>query len=109
MTDLFTQPSRDIESRAVVPVRELGAYEALWARERTSFKTLADLFRDHPDSIPSDFVQPGEAAQYARMALGTIRAAGIRHFGIRVHGAGEYPERLRQAAHPVELLYYQGN
>jgi DNA processing protein len=25
-----------------------------------------------------------------------------------VHGAGEYPEKLRDAAHPVELIYYQG-
>ncbi|MCY4230924.1 MAG: DNA-processing protein DprA [Alphaproteobacteria bacterium] len=27
---------------------------------------------------------------------------------MRVHGAGEYPERLRDAAHPVGLLYDQG-
>ena len=43
------------------------------------------------------------------MALGTIRAAGIKHFGIRVHGAGEYPAKLRAAEHPIELLYFQGN
>ena len=112
MNDLFARAGAaavDVESRAIVPVRELGAYEALWAREGTSFKTLAELFRAHPDSVPSDFVQPVEAEQYARMALGTIRAAGIKHFGIRVHGAGEYPLTLRQAAHPVELFYYQGN
>ena len=27
---------------------------------------------------------------------------------MRVHGAGEYPTQLRDAAHPVALLYYQG-
>ena len=27
---------------------------------------------------------------------------------MRVHGAGEYPEKLRDAAYPVALLYYQG-
>jgi DNA processing protein len=27
---------------------------------------------------------------------------------VRVHGAGDYPQKLRDAAHPVELLYYQG-
>jgi DNA processing protein len=43
------------------------------------------------------------------MALGTIGAAGIKHFGIRVHGAGEYPAKLRDAEHPIELLYFQGN
>jgi DNA processing protein len=111
MSDLFGRAaaSVDPENRAIVPVRELGAYEALWARDKSSFKSLADLFREHPGSVPSDFVQAAEAEQYSRMALGTIRAAGIKHFGIRVHGAGEYPLKLRDAAHPVELLYYQGN
>ena len=99
----------DFESRAVMPVRELGAYEALWAREGTTFKTLADTFRAHPGSIPSDFVSQREAEQYSRMALGTIREAGIKHFGIRVYGAGEYPPQLRDAQHPIQLLYFQGN
>lgn len=111
MTDLFGKSvaAMDIESRAIVPARELGAYEALWAHEKTTFKSLADLFRENPDSVPSDFVPPSEAEQYSRMALGTIREAGIKHFGIRVYGAGEYPATLREAAHPVQLLYYQGN
>ena len=110
MNDLIAQATAaDFESRAVMPVRELGAYEALWAKEGASFKTLADMFRAQAGSIPSDFVSEREAEQYSRMALGTIREAGIRHFGIRVHGAGEYPPKLRDAQHPVELLYFQGN
>ena len=110
MTDLFGKAAvADLESRAIVPARELGAYEALWAREKTSFKSLADLFRANPDLLPSDFVPPSEAEQYSRKALGAIREAGIKHFGIRVYGAGEYPASLREAAHPVQLLYYQGN
>ena len=110
MNDLISQAAvADFQSRAVMPVRELGAYEALWAREGTSFKTLADTFRQHPGSVPSDFVSQREAEQYSRMALGTIREAGIKHFGIRLHGAGEYPSKLRDAQHPLELLYFQGN
>jgi DNA processing protein len=110
MNDLIAQAAAgDFESRAVMPARELGAYEALWARDGASFKTLANTFREHPGSIPSDFVSRREAEQYARMALRTIRDAGIRHFGIRVHGAGEYSPKLRDAQHPVELLYFQGN
>jgi len=65
MNDLIAQAAAaDFESRAVMPARELGAYEALWAREGTSFKTLADTFRQHPGSIPSDFVSQREAEQY---------------------------------------------
>jgi DNA processing protein len=87
----------------------LGAYEALWCQEGATFKTLAAKFRAQPGSIPSDFVAPAEAERYAQMALGTIREAGIRHFGVRVQGAGEYPAKLLDAEHPVTLLYFQGN
>ncbi|AMN46342.1 DNA-binding protein [Steroidobacter denitrificans] len=109
MQDLASQASAaDFQARAIMPARELGAYEALWAKEGTSFKTLAAMFQRHPESLPSDFVPPSTAQRYALMALEMIRAAGIGHFGIRVHGAGEYPEGLRDARHPVELLYFQG-
>jgi len=37
-----------------------------------------------------------------------LKAAGIHRFGIRVNHAGDYPKRLRDAKHPIELLYYQG-
>ena len=48
--------------------------------------------------MPSDFVPRAEAEACA--------AAG--RFGVRVHGAGEYPPQLHDAAHPVALLYYPG-
>ena len=109
MTDLFQNPAASsFADRAISPKRELGAYEALWSREGMWFKSLAETFREHPGSVPSDFVSDADSAKYARLALGAIRDAGIRHFGVRVHGAGEYPKRLRDAAHPVELLYFRG-
>jgi DNA processing protein len=110
MKDLvFQATAADFEARAILPARELGAYEALWSREGASFKQLAEMFREHADSVPSDFVPGIDADQYARLALGAIRAEGIKHFGIRVNGAGDYPEKLRDAAHPIQLLYFQGN
>lgn len=108
--DLFSRAaaSADFAERAISPKRELGAYEAMWAREGAWFTSIAQTFTQHPDSIPSDFVSEAEIEKYARLALGAIRNAGIRHFGVRIHGAGEYPEKLRDADHPVELLYFQG-
>ena len=35
----------DFEARAISPLLEMGAYEALWLRDKASFKTIADLFR----------------------------------------------------------------
>lgn len=98
----------DPSNRAVSPLRELGAYEALWEDPKSSFKTIAERFRQSPGAVPSDFVSPGRALEYANKALKLFKAAGIHQFGVRVHGAGEYPERLRDAAYPIELLYYQG-
>ncbi|MGH8259041.1 MAG: DNA-processing protein DprA, partial [Steroidobacteraceae bacterium] len=44
---------------------ELGAYEALWMRERTSVASLARLFRRRPGSRPSDWVPQAEASRFA--------------------------------------------
>lgn len=108
MADLFQAADADFADRAVSPKRELGAYEALWAQDGAWFKSIAEKFRAQPGAVPSDFVSPTDVEKYARLALGAIRDAGIRHFGVRVHGAGDYPESLRDAEHPVELLYFQG-
>ncbi len=94
--------------RPISPFREMGAYEALWSETKASFKWIADKFREHPGSVPSDFVPEDTAVMFARKTIATLSEAGIDHFGIRVHGAGEYPMKLRVADHPVELLYYQG-
>jgi len=36
-----------------------------------------------------------------------MEKANVRHFGVRVFGAGEYPEKLRDAEYPIALLYYR--
>jgi DNA processing protein len=100
--------NRDFESLAVSPFRELGAYEAMWDNPGASFKTLSEKFAAHRGALPSDFVTTAKAEEYADFVRDRFRAAHIDRFGVRVHGAGEYPEKLRDAAHPVELIYYQG-
>jgi DNA processing protein len=90
--------------RAISPLKEMGAYEALWANPDTTFATLAARFRDHPEYLPSDFVREHEAQYFSDVVRGMLRDAGITKFGVRVHRAGEYPEKLRDAEDPVELL-----
>jgi DNA processing protein len=94
--------------QAISPLKEMGAYEALWAKPETSFKSLAQKFREFPDRLPSDFVRDYESDYFARFVLGMLRDAGVRQFGVRVHRAGEYPEKFRDAEDPVEVLYYRG-
>jgi DNA processing protein len=95
-------------ARTVSPFRELGAYEALWMRPELTFKRMADMFRERDGALPSDLVPEHEAESMAHRVVGHLRESGVKHFGVRVHGAGEYPAKLRDAAHPLELLYYQG-
>ncbi|MGB6451230.1 MAG: DNA-processing protein DprA [Steroidobacteraceae bacterium] len=107
MDDLFACAEFS-RTRAMAPLKELGAYEALWARQRTTFRSLARLFREHPDSLPSDLVPEGEADEHRRRALDLAAAAGVDGLGVSVRGMPAYPQRLRAAAHPVEVLYHQG-
>src|ERR1700732_5156440 len=94
--------------RAISPLKEMGAYEALWAQPDASFKSLAEKFREFPDRLPSDFVTDYEADYFSRIVRDSLRDSGVREFGLRIHRAGEYPKRLRDAEDPVELLYYRG-
>ena len=98
----------DFGPSAISPFHEMGAYEALWSRPTTTFKSLAEKFASHPGSIPSSFVPKEQAHEYAVSVKRKFEEAGIHDFGVRVHGGAEYPEKLQDAAHPVELLYYQG-
>src|SRR5258708_15408829 len=98
----------DFEARAISPLLELGAYEALWDKPDTTFKTLSDKFASRPDAVPSDFVPEPKAREYAAFVRRRFHEAEVKRFGVRVHGAGEYPQKLRDALHPVELLYYRG-
>lgn len=87
---------------------ELGAYEVLWSEHNASFKTIAERFRDAPGARPSDLVPETEARAVGARVLEKIRGK-IGRFDIRVYGETEYPVRLRDAVHPVELFYFQGN
>ena len=93
---------------SISPYLEMGAYEALWCKEGTTFKSLAAKFAQHPDSFPSTFVELDDAYEYAAAVHQSLAEAGVAEFGVSVSGAGEYPAKLYDAAAPVRLLYYQG-
>ncbi len=86
----------------------MGAYEALWSDPSTTFKSLSLHFDRHPGSVPSDFVEAQKANACAAYVKGKFEEASVERFGVRVHGAAEYPEKLRDAANPIKVLYYQG-
>ncbi|MYA89100.1 MAG: DNA-processing protein DprA [Boseongicola sp. SB0662_bin_57] len=92
----------------ISPRRELGAYEALFLRQGATFKTLAEKFAADETALPSDFVSWHEADEAAAAVIEKLHRRRVYRFGVRINKAGDYPAKLRDAKHPVELLYYQG-
>lgn|GEM_PF-151147 len=93
---------------AVSPFVEMGAYEALWARQKTSFKSLADLVRESRDTALSSFVTSDETDSFANRVYDLLKSRGVDDFGVHVRTDSSYPQKLLDADHPVELLYYRG-
>lgn len=106
--NLFASCCSDPVVKAVSPLVEMGAYEALWLERGASFKNIADRFAADPEALPSDFVPRALAEECAAEVMKRLKAAGIHRFGVRIHHTGDYPEKLRDAKHPIELLYYRG-
>lgn len=103
--------ARSDDGPAVAPIspsREMGAYEHLWLQSGATFKTIAEKFAADPSAMPSDFVPPKIADACAKEVMTKLSKVGVSRFGIRIHHAGNYPTRLRDAKYPVELLYFQG-
>lgn len=92
----------------ISPLKEMGAYEALWAKQSATFKTIADCFRENPGVFPSQFVTDFEIEDTLNRVLEKIAQANIGHYGVRIHGSEDYPTRLRDAANPLEFFYYRG-
>jgi len=92
----------------ISPQREMGAYEALWDENGASFKTIFEKLTRRPDTVPSDLVEPSRAEQYRLLVSEAMAKAKVSRYGVRVFGAGEYPGKLRDADHPIALLYYRG-
>ncbi len=116
LNDLFAMTSMTSASLAnlfaaapVVPLDEMCAYESLWQGQGAWFANLADLFRNNPGSLPSELVPQAEIDSALQKLTEMLGEERLRSVGIRVNGAGEYPKKLRDADHPVEVLYYRGD
>ena len=107
---LFKPDGDDLGFDALMlsPYTEMGAYERLWNEPATSFKSLARRFCENRWSLPSSYVDREEAIEHADAVYKVFSRAQLRNVGICVYGMASYPERLREAEHPVQLLYYEG-
>nr|WP_199044845.1 DNA-processing protein DprA [Dyella sp. ASV24] len=96
-------------SPPIAPLTEAAAYESLWTEDGAWFKNVAALFEKNPGLTPSELVTPAIVDE-ARLKLTELLGKELlAQLNVAVHGAGDYPDKLREADHPVELLYYLGN
>lgn len=98
----------DIFRNSLSPALEIGAYEDLWAQSGQTFKSLAKLFQYQP-APPSQFVAEDSARARYRVVSEELAKRNVANVGVLVAGTYDYPQVLRDAAHPVQLLYYRGD
>lgn len=105
-----TSPTENIfQTKPIIPLDEIGAYEALWLNQGAWFANLAKMFSENPGAAPSDLVNQQLIEETCKKLSSLLGADFLSKIGIRLHGTGEYPQKLRDAVHPIELLYYMGN
>ncbi|MFS1539946.1 MAG: DNA-processing protein DprA [Candidatus Phlomobacter fragariae] len=100
--------SLDSFERAISLFEEMAAYESLWSKQGAKFKTIADKFRKYPGTVLSKMVPENVKKEFKLILKNILDQFDVKNFGVRIHGANEYPEKLRDAKHPIEVFYYQG-
>lgn len=95
---------------SISPLDEIAAYEVIWDRPGTTFKKLADYFKQTNFGQLAKQVSSHELINYRNKILSKLASADIiQNFGVRINNTLDYPQRLRDARNPVEIFYYRGN
>ncbi len=97
------------ENSIIKPSIEIGAFEALWSEEVSSFKQLREKMSSSPTALLSNLIETSVAKKFYQEVVSKLRAEGIDHYGVRLSGTIDFPPSLYDADYPVALLYYRGN
>lgn len=90
------------------PMREIAAYEAMWDEwSEVSYKKIAAKFAENPGFSPSSFVESDVVDRYVKEMESVISRLSVS-LNVLINNTFDYPERLRDAEYPVELLYFSG-
>lgn len=97
------------ELNIIKPSIEIGAFEALWSKEISSFKQLREKISSSHTTLLSDLIETSVAKKYYDEVVRKLKTSGIDHYGVRLAGTIDFPSSLYDADYPVALLYYRGN
>ncbi len=92
---------------AISPLEELLAYEALWDLPDSTTSSLSKKLKSYPNLPLSALVETQVLNEYKKQLFPVIN--NLAHFGVRIYGDGEFPDRLNDAQNPLKIFYYQGN
>jgi DNA processing protein len=94
-------------AEAISPLREIIAYEFLWTSWRnSSFKKFAEMFANNPGKKPSDLVKEEDIEGFWDIVLPVLSKSKPKFL---INNTFDYPQRLRDAKEPVEVLYFKGD
>ncbi len=92
---------------AISPFSEMAAYEAIWdCLENPSFKKVSEYIIEKDYSTISEAVENEKIAEYKKLLLRRIKNLNLNAL---IDNTFSYPSRLKDAKHPVKLLYFTGN
>ena len=100
----------DVFTELISPAKEISAYEALWTHHTTPMR-IAKLFSSFGNALPSS-VAASEGLSEEEVSGIRAEVEGLMSFtdySALFYQDFEYPQRLRDAQYPVEVLYYRGN
>ena len=98
-------PEPAFETQAVSPYPEIRAYELLSPDTPARFKSPSKRFAQHPGSVASDFAPREDVIARPAFVEPRLAAASTSAFSVPVPRAGGFPETLRDAIPPIELLF----
>lgn len=89
---------------------ELVAYETLWGMRNETLKSISEMFKR--DQVPPSKLLERkddlfESQEVKEKVIKLLSKKG--GFSVCVNGDFQYPKRLREANHPIELFYYKGD
>jgi DNA processing protein len=101
---------------SISPYKELIAYEYLWSKPDSSFKIIAEKL-SKKDILPSALVEEEKKSFFSDVdqktsgikALIDKKLKTCPFFSVLLKESPQYPQRLLDAKHPVDLFYYCGN
>src|SRR5687768_14645729 len=97
----------------ISPFEEMLSYETLWGMRDYTLPKISALFKKHK-VLPSKLVEILTAQSlfaHEDDLRDEVRSylSKLGGFSVSVHGAFQYPTRLRDAKNPLELIYYRGD